>query len=459
MTGRLFRHVMRFLSDPRGGVSAMLTLMLIPMIGVFGMGAEASSWYLVQRAAQNAADSSAMAAASNGCGIASDCVGSQTYDFEAKSVATKLGFTDGASNTTVVASNTATCPNGDTNCYSVTITRLVPIYLTRVVGFNGDADLGGGRAQTVKAVSIARPKGKGVGYCVTAKGTAANSIEFKGGGGGGADIDFGGCDFRSNGGASCTNKVGTTTNIGFSDVLDTGDAKNCGTERAVVPAVLFADPYAGRASNIPDPVAACSGNYPQATKKDGVTVAANKLSGPQVFSITSPKCGDVVLTGNVTVTADSVLLINNGQLDLGTYKLSADSGVRLTIIFSGTSGAYGHTIVGTGTLDYSAPKSGTWSGMAIYQNPALTTGVNLIYSGNSPAFNLTGMVYAPESTVDISGSINHATAGDACLAFFVKNLHSNGTIAMFAKPTRECDRAGLELPGVPGTESRQALVQ
>ena len=52
MTGRLFRSVIRFLSDPRGGVSAMLALMLIPMIGVFGMGAEASSWYLIQRAAQ-----------------------------------------------------------------------------------------------------------------------------------------------------------------------------------------------------------------------------------------------------------------------------------------------------------------------------------------------------------------------------------------------------------------------
>src|SRR5207244_11590531 len=102
-------------------------------------------------------------------------------------------------------------------------------------------------------------------------------------------------------------------------------------------------------------------------------------------------CGDLQLQGDVTLTTaspGSVLVIENGRLDTNNHTLKTASGSALTIIFSGTSGSYNHYPTDTngsaGILDFMAPTSGTWKGMAIYTNPALTSGVSFTDAGNHP---------------------------------------------------------------------------
>jgi hypothetical protein len=46
-----------------------------------------------------------------------------------------------------------------------------------------------------------------------------------------------------------------------------------------------------------------------------------------------------------------------------------------------------------------APTGGTWSGVAMYQDPSLTSGVDIAYTGNSPTWDLTGLIYLPHSSV------------------------------------------------------------
>src|SRR6185369_2934727 len=108
-------------------------LMMIPMIGVFGMGAEASSWYLIQRAMQNTADSAAMAAATNGCEATAACHTtrlSATFADEATSVAREFGFQNDIA--TAVATTKVNCPGGTKpECYQVTISRKIPVHLVR----------------------------------------------------------------------------------------------------------------------------------------------------------------------------------------------------------------------------------------------------------------------------------------------------------------------------------------
>ena len=99
-----------------------------------GVGFEVSNWYLTKRAMQNAADAAVIAAADNG---------GSNYDVEAKAVAAQYGFVNGSAKVTVTVSNKAVCPytadvaDGNT-CYSVTITKCVPLYLSKVVGYKGD---------------------------------------------------------------------------------------------------------------------------------------------------------------------------------------------------------------------------------------------------------------------------------------------------------------------------------
>ncbi len=120
--------------------------------------------------------------------------------------------------------------------------------------------------------------------------------------------------------------------------------------------------------------------------------------------------GDTTLT---TVSPGSVLVIRNGRLDTNGHTLQTAPGSALTIIFTGPdlSGTYIHIPTGGGTLDFQAPTSGTWKGMAIYQDPALTKGVDISEAGNSPTWKITGIVYLPHSSVTLAAqSTSRATA-------------------------------------------------
>jgi len=150
-------------------------------------------------------------------------------------------------------------------------------------------------------------------------------------------------------------------------------------------------------------------------------------------------CGDQQLIGNTTLN-DTVLVIENGVLDTNGYTLQ---GSGLTVIFSGSNtGNYQHIPTGAGTLDIAAPTSGTWSGVAIYQDPALTKGVDVSYAGNSPTWDITGLVYMPHASLTLSGAINKSSVGLTCLELVVDNITINGTGSIF-KNDSQCDQAGL----------------
>ena len=65
-------------TDQRGNIAVMMAFLLPVLIGGLGLGFEVSNWYLQTRAMLNAADSAAIAAATNA---------GSNYDVEAKAVA------------------------------------------------------------------------------------------------------------------------------------------------------------------------------------------------------------------------------------------------------------------------------------------------------------------------------------------------------------------------------------
>jgi Flp pilus assembly protein TadG len=132
---------------------------MIPIVGAMGIGFEVSNWYMRKHAMQNAADAATIAAATNG---------SSNYNIEAKAVAAQYGFVDGANNVTVTASNTASCPAGGNNCYSVTIASLVPLYLSPVVGYGGNTILNGKPQQSLTATSVATQGPTPTQFCLLA---------------------------------------------------------------------------------------------------------------------------------------------------------------------------------------------------------------------------------------------------------------------------------------------------
>lgn len=95
--------------------------------------------------------------------------------------------------------------------------------------------------------------------------------------------------------------------------------------------------------------------------------------------------------------------------------------------------------------------------MAIYQDPALTSGVNWSAAGSSPTWNVTGLIYLPKAAVTVSGIVNKASNGHNCFALVVDTFLSNGTTTFLEKQT-ECPQAGLK-PPTGADATRTALVQ
>jgi Flp pilus assembly protein TadG len=195
----LLRGLHRLFRDSRGNIGVMTAILIIPVVGALGLATEASGWFLVDRAEQSAADSAALAAAAN-----NDAANGGTgYVSEAKAVASNYGFTDGSNNTSVsVAYQTvASVPSCvSANCYVVTITHTMPIYLSAIMGYQGNVALGSGRGESIQAAAVAIPKtGPGVTSCLVSISNASNSILFDGF----KKADLSNCSIQANGSVTC----------------------------------------------------------------------------------------------------------------------------------------------------------------------------------------------------------------------------------------------------------------
>ncbi|MDP2325222.1 MAG: pilus assembly protein TadG-related protein [Gammaproteobacteria bacterium] len=405
--------------DGRGSTAILFGLSMPVLIGGLGLGFEASNWYMVQRAMQNAADAAVLAAASNA---------GANYDVEGKAVAAQSGFTHGVSNVGVAVLRNVACPSGGTTCYSATITNSVPLYLSTVVGYAGN---GNGKKDIVatavaKIGTIQRP------YCLLALASSGTRTAVRTNGS--PSSDLAGCSIKSNTDADCQ---GHDLGADYGDAV--GTSSDCGkVQNSGVPPTV--DPYADLAANIPPNT--CGGVYPQIPSTSVSTWSGTKNPSGNVVI-----CGDLKLTGNVIVNAPSnaVLVIVNGQLDTNGFRIQTSSGSGLTIVFTGTiGGSYIHAPTGKGIIDIAAPTSGPWSGVMIYQDPRLTSGVDISAAGSSPTWNITGLVYLPHASVTLNGAVNKSSYGGSCFVLVVDNLLMKGAANLV--PRGGCVAAGLTMP-------------
>jgi len=467
--------VHRLRADERGAVAVIMGVLIIPLIGALAIGYEVSNWYMVTRSMQNAADAATLAAAING---------GANYAIEGKAVAARYGFVDGVNNVSVVVTNTAPCPGGGKTCYSATISGYVPLLLSRVLGIVGDGNVNGTLQKQLSSLAVAAPAAAPVDLCMLALASSGAPQGIRTNGSPTADMN--GCNVMSNTAAQCN---GSNLNAGLG--LAHGNSNGCGVTQ--VPNVdVVKDPYVDRASLIP-PLSSsgCGTNFPQETKHGNtvnppttvvagvptlnpnpsthVAITSFSWSGGNIFM-----CGDQVLTADVTIatSAPTVLIIENGQLDLNGHTLTT-SGSGLTLVFSGDpAGSYTHaptdnTNGNTGELDITAPVIAnppvtipptlTWSGIAIYQDPNLTSGLDVSAAGNSPTWKVTGLVYMPHASVTLKGAIDKGTAGKSCLVLVADNFTISGTAGILKTDIGQCPQAGLTMPSAT-IPSRSKLV-
>jgi hypothetical protein len=477
----LSKHLHRLREDQRGTVAVIMGFLIIPLVGALGIGFEVSNWYMNGRGMQNAADAAALAAATNG---------GANYDVEAKAVAAQYGFVNGANNITVAASNAAACPSGGNTCYSVTISGAVPLLVSQIVGYRGDTTLNGAAAKGLNAVAVAKPTIQPQDLCMVALATsgAAQAIRTNGA----PTANLNGCNVMSNTAAQCNG-----SNLGAGLGLAHGTSNGCGV-KSVSNVPVVTDPYHDRAVSIPPLANSGCPSYPQESKHGNTVIPPSPLpttpplpskivtlnGGGSSLSLSSGgysydggkgatnnffACGDQVLSADMVINAPAgspaTLVIENGQLDLNGHSLTTASGSAVTVVFSGDPAAttYTHaptdnTNGNTGALNLTAPNSGAWSGVAIYQDPSLTTGLDVSAAGNSPTWNITGLVYMPHASVTLKGAIDKGNAGNSCVVLVADNFTISGTAGILKTDIGQCPQAGLTMPTAT-VAGRSALVQ
>ena len=185
-------QIRRLLADERGAISVIMGVLMIPLVGALAIGFEVSNWYMTTRDMQNAADAAAVAAATNA---------KSNYDIEAKAVAARYGFVDGAKTVTIAASNNAACPDGTNACYSVTIGGSVPLLLSQVLGVQGDAIVNGTREKKLSSVAVAKRGSQPQNLCMLALAGSGAPQGIRTNGAPVANLN--GCDIMSNTSAQC----------------------------------------------------------------------------------------------------------------------------------------------------------------------------------------------------------------------------------------------------------------
>lgn len=436
-------------TDQRGGVAIIMGLLFPVLLAGLGFGFEISNWYLRSRAMQNAADAAVMAAASNG---------EDNFNVEAAAVAAHYGFVDGTSNVSVAASNNAPCPEGadvTSSCYSVTISSMVPLYLSQLVGYVGDLTSNGVRQKLLTSAAIAVQTTIQQPLCLLALSRNGTALRTNGA----PNSNFNGCSVMSDSKATC-NGSDLKANYG----LAAGSNDGCGVKKkSNIPVVD--DPYAKMAINIPANNCGTGANaYPQEPTKhsDPPLPATNTWSGSQSISGVKQMCGDVQLTGDAVISTPdnligAVIVIYNGQLDLNGKTLSTANGSAVTIVFSGTSNSTNYAHVPSdnstghgGVLNIQAPSSpqALFPGIAIYQDPNISNGVDITYKGNNPAWDITGGVYLPNSNVTMNGDVNKSSNGADCFVMVANTVLINGTSNIYQQSpyAAGCKLAGLNVP-------------
>src|SRR5260370_26010558 len=157
----IVKYLHRLRADQRGAVSVMMGVVMVPLIGALAIGFECWKWYMTTRGMQSAADAATLAAATNG---------GSNYAVEAKAVAARYGYVDGTNTISIAVSNSAACPAGGNNCYSVTIAGLVPLLLSRVLGFKGDATSNGAPAKQLSSSAVADHPNSPTSFCLLSLG-------------------------------------------------------------------------------------------------------------------------------------------------------------------------------------------------------------------------------------------------------------------------------------------------
>ena len=388
----------------RGAIMILAAVTLVVLVAFMGLALDASFMYFHKRAMQTAADAGAYAGALEKLRGTTDVTPASKKDTALN------GFADGSDNVIVdVNSPPLSGPKtGDTNFVEVVITHPQPTWFMRMLDFN---------SVTVKARAVAGVGGTSD-ACVFALNRDASNTNN---------------GFFANGTINSTFACGVYSNANF---------RATGGACVVAPSVN----YTGQYSNQNGGADCGPGGIEQ-----GVPVVdplLNKFAIPAYSSCTATNfkvtggttvtippgtyCGGIAISGsvqNVVFSPGQYILVGGGLSVNGAVNISG-SDVTFFNTYPGTqTNKYsGIGIDGSGTVALSAPTTGSYAGLLMYQDPSVPWSASngSIVGGPNSVYD--GILYFPTTDLQYSGSSSsNLTGTDGYTVLIGYNIKVNGS--------------------------------
>jgi Flp pilus assembly protein TadG len=366
-------EIVKILHDESGQTLIFVALSMTFLLGVVGMATDVGTLLHDRRNLQIAADSAAIA------GAVEENINPAAANVQAagQRAATQNGITNG-SNGAVVTINTppASGPHAGAAGYvEAIVTQTEPVFFMKLFSFT---------SMNVGARAVAFNGAKNQGCMLALNPTASDTIHLQGS----FDVSAPGCAVIDDSNASdalvFTGGGGTLTAGSVGVVGGATGATGDSTPAPVTGIAPESDPLA----NLPAPTynaASCT------APPTGTTWGPATAGGTVCYS------GDISVKNAVTMSAGTYVF--PGTLDFsGNGSLT---GTGVTLYFPGPNGTLGGPGNGNTTLNLTAPTSGTYNGILIYQDPSDT---NTGEFNGTPITNLTGIIYMPNAELEISGN-------------------------------------------------------
>lgn len=390
----------RFLNNDDGAILPMAAVMFPVIMGMVGLGVDASAWMMSHRNLQNAADAAAVSAAWE---IA---YGYDDYEEAGLREAENNGYdpTRAGSHLNI---ELVTEDDG-TQKISADLQTQAPLWFSRLI-LSDEVTLA-----NAAATAIIEPSGN---YCILSLDeTADGAISAMGN----AEVDANGCGLAVN--SNSDNALDFTGSV----VMHVGDVSIVGEHEVGSNVDFEYQSIRTNANPIPDPYTDIE--VPSYAGRNVFTSNADrKATGTKTFQ-PGVYVGGLSTTGNGTVTfADGIYIIDGGDLSFGGG--GAVVGENVTFILTNSSNPANTgiiTITGGKTFDLSAPDEGMdMSGILLYQDRRSTNTARMKFVGGSTV-DLDGLIYTPSATMDFGGN-NTTTSPDTCTKIIAQKVKLHGT--------------------------------
>jgi Flp pilus assembly protein TadG len=457
--------IRKLLKDRRGNVLAIACAAMPLIIGCAGLATDTIEWTLWKRQLQRAADSAALAGAYDRA-QATNSATTNTPTAVCNDIAVNLHTwmnLIGTSPCTGSAGSYSDIQYPNTGAPFVTNQVQVTLRIQQRLPFSS---LFMSTAPTIQAVATAGTVSYGGTPCMLALNTTGTAINNSGN----TTVSAPTCIFYSDSASSNSAAAGGSSAITAKAVAGVGgiaSSNNWNVQSYLPYSPSLPDPLAPPSTTAVTPDSndmKCAGHYethgggPTATTTwvyddltDGTDMASATYLDASGTVQTGANCWKSLSVGSnrsltVPSTWNGPLYVNGGNVDLQGAFTCASCAIVLTNKDTSTTATIGtFSSNAQATNNITAPTSGTYKGIAVYQDRRASGNIDKINGGTGNVVN--GVVYFPNDTLWLNGTGDSVSL---CAMYVAKNLVFNGTSTIAISSAADAACFGI---GLPNTQS------